>query len=227
MNKEMLVEMLKDATSQLRAANELIPELTSKEKVTAYIEMAKAYALTSIAVALNSEEQAPETVAQTKKQKTSHKKTEQQAQAQPEPTPNTSVDTPAVESNEATFEDPGHEMMNDAMAPVQEVAPIASAEPQTPASESEMPLVTIIDNIWIQFNRPVVHNDFDYSAWFMGYVNAVDENNQPLVGVQWANDYMNAFTGGRVTTVEALNDDNIMAYLNFVLDAIEAANANQ
>lgn len=195
MYKEMLAEMLKDATNQLRMAGELMPELTSKDKAQLHVEMAKAYALASIAVSLNCADIAPETVAETKKQK-------------------------------EEFVDPGHEMLDEVMETPAQEAPVQVADApiaQEPVQD-EMPLISVIDNTWIQFNKPVIFNDFDYSAWFMNYVNAIDENNQPLVGADWANQCVTSFTGGCLNSVEDLNDDNIMAFLEFVLRAIEAAN---
>lgn len=231
MNKEIIVETLKDAMAQLGLANELMAELTSKEKVSAHIEMAKAYALAGIAAALSDDTQAPETVAETKLQKTETKaKTTKESTKTAKTTKavEPKVVEAVIEDDDLPFADPAQET---------ELTPEQQAELDhnedmlaesnlgvDPSITQDEPLVTIIEDTWIQFNRPVVEDDFDYSAWFMEYVNAVDEEGNPIVGAQWANDYMSLFTSGECTTIECLNDNNVMQFMEFVIDAISKAN---
>lgn len=212
MNKEMLLEVLKDATTNLVKAAELMAELPTKDKVSAHIEMAKAYALTSIAVALaNDVEQAPETVAETKKAKGAKKDSKEKA-LEPSSTdvkqPEQEVAAPAETTTETPKDAP-------IQAPVQQEAP----------AQTEESLVKIVNDVFIQFTRPVIGEDgFDYSTWFMSYVNSVDENGNSIVGVNWANQFVAAFSHGKNITVEDLNDDTIMAFMKFVIDSINAVN---
>lgn len=210
MNKEMLLEALKDATINLGKAADLISELPTKDKVNAHIEMAKAYALTSIAVALSGDsEQAPETAAETKKSKS---KTKDKA-AEPEK---------EVIQQEANKEE---EVAPVQQETVQEDVPIeipAEIVQETPAQEE--PLIKIVNDVFIQFTKPVVEENFDYSTWFMNYVNTVDAAGNAVVGVEWANKYVAAFSHGKNLTVEDINEDNVLAFMKFIIDSINAVN---
>lgn len=211
MNREMLLTTLKDATSHLTMAEEIVKNLPPKEKANAYIEMAKGYALASIASALAVESiQAPETVAASKKQKEEksaiEEVTEQIAQQTKE------VQEKVQEAQEATQKEE-----------IQE-APATAVIPEMPPEETEEPLIQIVDDVFIQFTKPVIEEDYDYSAWLMDYVNAVDDEGNVLVGASWANDFVVAFSNGLSQTVEDINEDSVMGYIHFIIDSIDAAN---
>lgn len=219
MNKEMLLEVLKDATNNLGKAAELIGELPTKDKVNAHIEMAKAYALTSIAVALAGDsEQAPETAAETKKTKTKSKDKAVEPEKAVTSVPQEAEKESVVEEVAAPVEVP--KVQDQA----QEEAP--AVVPQEEA-QSEEPLIKIVNDVFIQFTKPVIEEDFDYSTWFMTYVNAVDEAGNSVVGVEWANQYVAAFSHGKNLTVEDLNEDNVLAFMKFIIDSINAMNQSK
>lgn len=215
MNKEMLLVALTDATTNLREANALIAELPTKDKITAHIEMAKAYALTSIAVALSSGvEQAPETAAETKKTKGGKKDSKDKAT---EPS-NTDVKQPEAETTTPA----------EAATPAQQDGPIEAPATADAPAPTEEPLIKVVNDVFIQFTRPVIGEDgYDYSTWFMSYVNAVDDKGNSVVGVNWANQFVAAFSQGKRNTVEDLNDDSIMAFIKFVIDSINLANQDK